>query len=261
MKLEQSDRCFRAQSDWWRGVEHPQSAGSGVLRAISGEYHETQRTSCRGWRTRNRLRALGDGGVTYSRSERIGRARLDDWLLARTGGFNLWFDTNTDDVVIEIPDYRKLDDVALNAIRHGMLSIYRREVGRGGLAGHGALVECGGKGFILSGPSGVGKLTCCERIQSPWKVLCDDQVLILRGVDGACRAHPFPTLSNYYEGRMPQQWNVESSVLLSGICFLERPMKMSWFRLVVEDPPATCMGSALSCSTQCGNKTPCQGTS
>jgi SynChlorMet cassette protein ScmC len=92
----------------------------------------------------------------------------------------------------------------------------------GGLPLHAALLECSGKGIVIAAPSGTGKSTCSRRVPRPWKVLCDDETLIVRDALGKYKAHPFPTWSEYIQGNSNRSWNVQQSVPLTGIFVLQQ---------------------------------------
>ncbi|MBN2465610.1 SynChlorMet cassette protein ScmC [candidate division WOR-3 bacterium] len=90
---------------------------------------------------------------------------------------------------------------------------------RGGLLLHGALAECKGAGYVLAGPSGVGKSTASDRLPLPHRSLCDDRTLVVRDSTGQYWAHPWPTWSQLQEGR-DSSWPVENAVPLRGMFFL-----------------------------------------
>jgi SynChlorMet cassette protein ScmC len=92
----------------------------------------------------------------------------------------------------------------------------------GGLAFHAGLVEYNGKGYLLAGPGDTGKSTCCRRIPSSWRALCDDESLAVVDPNGMYRTHPFPTWSDYILRNSDNSWDVQYSVPLAGIFFLEQ---------------------------------------
>jgi len=100
--------------------------------------------------------------------------------------------------------------------------VYRAAEALGGLRCHGALAECAGVGAMLLGPSGAGKSTICRAAHGPWRVLCDDECLIVRTPDAAYRAHPFPTWSNCLAPSHNASWPVPSHVPVGGLFFLEQ---------------------------------------
>ena len=93
---------------------------------------------------------------------------------------------------------------------------------RGGLLLHGALAECRGAGFLMAGPSGVGKSTASRRLPLPHRSLCDDRTLVVRDREGRYWGHPWPTWSQLRNGTPNASWSVEAPVLLQGIFFLRK---------------------------------------
>lgn len=130
--------------------------------------------------------------------------------------------------------------------------IYEQVMQTGGLPFHAALVEHHGRGVALAAPGGTGKSTCARRIPPPWTALCDDETLIVpvsgptphpshewnlaasslkprsgrplkwrRDEAGELyAAHPYPTWSEYLNGKSSQTWPVETAVPLTAICFI-----------------------------------------
>jgi SynChlorMet cassette protein ScmC len=107
-------------------------------------------------------------------------------------------------------------------MRHSLFPIYQRTQDSGGLPLHAALVERNGKGILLSAPANTGKSTCCRRLPSPWRALCDEETLIVRAGKKRYLAHPFPTWSDHLWRRSKKTWNVEKHVPLSAIFFLKQ---------------------------------------
>jgi SynChlorMet cassette protein ScmC len=95
----------------------------------------------------------------------------------------------------------------------------------GGLLVHGALAEWNGQGVILAGPGGVGKTTASKRLPHPWRSLSDDNTLIVKSPDGSYWAHPWPTWSQYRQGKMNGSWDVQAAVKLRLICMLTQNKK------------------------------------
>jgi SynChlorMet cassette protein ScmC len=109
----------------------------------------------------------------------------------------------------------------LQLIRLSHLLIKYAEV-RGAVLLHGALIERDGSGVILAGPGGAGKTTAARRLVSPWRPLCDDSTLVVCDQNGAFWAHPWPTWSCFLYGGTGGSWDVQYSVPLEGIFFLEQ---------------------------------------
>lgn len=105
---------------------------------------------------------------------------------------------------------------------HGLFPIYRQSVHKEGLAIHGALAELNGEGFLLVAPGGAGKSTCSRRFPDYWQPLCDDEALVVLNANNEYRVHPFPTWSDYLWKRARRTWDVQSSVPLKGLFFLEK---------------------------------------
>jgi SynChlorMet cassette protein ScmC len=103
--------------------------------------------------------------------------------------------------------------------------IYFRAMKSGGLPFHAALVERKGKGVLIAAPGGTGKSTCCRRIPRPWRALSDDLSLVVADKNGSCRAHPFPTWSDYLWRRSEPTWDVQRHLPLTAIFFLEQGTK------------------------------------
>lgn len=100
--------------------------------------------------------------------------------------------------------------------------IYLRVQDSGGLPFHAALVEQDGKGVLLAGPGGSGKSTSSRRLPRPWYALSDDQSLIVCNTRKRYLAHPIPTWSDYLWKHSEKTWNVQYSVPLTGVFFLEQ---------------------------------------
>ncbi len=100
--------------------------------------------------------------------------------------------------------------------------IYQKSIRSGGLPFHAALVELEGKGVLLAAQGGTGKSTCYRRFPHYWKPLCDDETLVVLDKQKKYRAHAFPTWSDYLVKRAANTWNVQYSVPLFGVFFVEQ---------------------------------------
>lgn len=112
----------------------------------------------------------------------------------------------------------------LKTFLHVLLPIYKHSIDKGGLPVHSGLAELNGSGVLLVAPSGTGKSTCCRRLPDHWLPLCDDQALVVLDQKNNYRVHPFPTLSDYLLKQTGITWNVQHSVPLAGIFFLEQAL-------------------------------------
>ncbi len=113
-------------------------------------------------------------------------------------------------------------DVQLMQMLRIASKIAREALVRGGLLLHGALAEYQGSGFIMVGPSGIGKSTASRRLPSPWLSLCDDMTLVVRDGKGRFWAHPWPTWSLFRCDGPGGSWAVEDAKPLRAVFFLDR---------------------------------------
>jgi len=100
--------------------------------------------------------------------------------------------------------------------------VVEHSLAKGGLLLHGALAVRDGLGFVLAGPSGVGKSTASRRLPLPWQPLSDDCVLVVRDRDGHYWAHPWPTWSLLRSRGPVKSWPVEEPVPLQALMFLNQ---------------------------------------
>ncbi len=116
------------------------------------------------------------------------------------------------------------DHVALNALWI-LLAIARDTEALGGLLVHGALAAREGIGVLLSGRSEEGKTTASRRLPPHWTSHSDDATLVIPGMDGQYRAHPWPTRGDVILGRHTSPWDVSRSLPLGAIFFLTKAEK------------------------------------
>lgn len=86
---------------------------------------------------------------------------------------------------------------------------------------HAGLAERNGKGILIAAPGGTGKSTCCRRLPKDWRVLSDDEVIIVLKLDNSPGAHPLPTWSNLIVGNARKSWASNDSVKVDAIFFIE----------------------------------------
>ncbi len=115
--------------------------------------------------------------------------------------------------------------------------LQRMLLSRGALLLHSALAVypdpvAGERGVLLAAAGGTGKSTAVSRLQSPWRALCDDAVLVAMESDfpePRWRAHPWPTWSRLLDGGPGGSWPVETSVSLGAVYFLNRD-NLEWIQ-------------------------------
>jgi SynChlorMet cassette protein ScmC len=146
------------------------------------------------------------------------------WKSRDLGAMRLWTHPLERDVVCEMePDAFHGIDVL--RMWFSVDIMHARAVSSGGLPLHAGLVAHNGRGLLLGGPGGVGKSTCCKRIPTPWRSLCDDETLVVVDAAGEYRGHPFPTWSDYLWGRPEKTWDVQDHLPINGIAFLKQAEK------------------------------------
>lgn len=106
------------------------------------------------------------------------------------------------------------------SMRQALFPVYQKTLSLGGLPLHAALFEINGKAVAVAGPSGAGKSTCSQRIPSPWRVLGDEEQLVVRVSDESYQTHPFPTWSRYIRHESERTWDIQYHVPLIGLFFL-----------------------------------------
>jgi SynChlorMet cassette protein ScmC len=151
----------------------------------------------------------------------LSRIPVEGWNVVDLMDVKLWSHPEVNDLLYEIEEDENRDWLFL-IMSLVIRLIYRKAVDHGGLALHAALIERDGIGIALAGSNGRGKSTCCKRIPSPWRALCDDHTLLLPSGSQRVLAHPFPTWSQLLGRGQIASWNVQQGVPLSAILFLEQ---------------------------------------
>jgi len=146
------------------------------------------------------------------------------WTVRDLGGLFLWSHPEAIDLICDLGPAEVYEEETTGMVRC-LSPIYHEAVLSGGLHLHAALLEYRGNGVLIAASSGKGKSTCCSRVNSPWRPICDDNVLVVIGEDGRFYAHPLPTWSEFFDRVSERTWRVESYLPLSAIFFLEQDMK------------------------------------
>jgi len=133
----------------------------------------------------------------------------------------IWTHPNILDIICEVKSQEGTEEEVL-AMRMALQPIYQRNQDSGGLPFHAALLEWNGFGVLLAASGSTGKSTCCCRLRSPWRALCDDEALVVRDNKKGYLVHPFPTWSDYFLNRSEQTWNVQRYLPMAAIFFLEQ---------------------------------------
>ncbi|NQU17175.1 MAG: SynChlorMet cassette protein ScmC, partial [Candidatus Saganbacteria bacterium] len=117
------------------------------------------------------------------------------------------------------------EELSIANLSRVLRMIYEKTVEAEGFPLHAAMIVKNNKAFLLSARRGTGKTTCCNRIPSPWNVICDDKTLIVKTSDNKYRVHPLPTQSNFYKNKLPKKWNIQKSYQLEAVYFIEQAVK------------------------------------
>lgn len=144
-----------------------------------------------------------------------------EWKVYENPSIRILYNEDSGNARCEIKDNSEnvLQYINMN---YSLMPIYSRSISFGGLPFHSGLAELNGKGVLFSATGSTGKSTCCRRLPNYWKPLCDDEMLVVLDKTGNYIAHPFPTWSDYTMERMANTWDVQYSVPLSAIFFLEQ---------------------------------------
>jgi SynChlorMet cassette protein ScmC len=152
-------------------------------------------------------------------SEQSGTNR--GWVVYDHNSLKIWCHESIPDVICEVCDH-SANDSDIVSMWHALQPIYQQAQNTGGLPLHGALLEIEGKGVVIAAPGDTGKSTCCRRVPVYWKPLCDDELLVVFDKERGYQAHPFPTWSDYLWKSSEKRWNVEYSVPMKAVFFLEQ---------------------------------------
>ncbi|MCP4575690.1 MAG: SynChlorMet cassette protein ScmC [Deltaproteobacteria bacterium] len=149
------------------------------------------------------------------------KAPADGWRCHDFNTLCAWYHDDNPDVTCTIKpfDYPEMETLAM---WNALYPLYVEIVHSGGLPLHAGLGELDGKGVIIAGPGDTGKSTCLSRLPEYWNPLCDDEALVVVDNETNFKAHPFPTWSDRLHRKSENTWNVQHSVPLSGIFFIEQ---------------------------------------
>lgn len=140
--------------------------------------------------------------------------------------FRAWYHAEQTVALIELnEDFLDHPEIQYIDMWSSLRLVHRQAVLRGGGPFHAAFGELDGRGVLISAAANTGKSTCYRRLPSPWKPLCDDQVLIACTQKGEIRAHPFPTWSDCLWGNATRAWDCHYSIPVAAILFLEQADK------------------------------------
>lgn len=161
------------------------------------------------------------------------------WNIYRQPSLALLHDECMQNFLCSIKSIDEQNEIKYANMWIALQSIYLKAIENGGIPLHAALIEYNGKGFLIAAEGDTGKTTCAKRLENIWTTLCDDEALVVLS-NGTYRVHPFPTWSDYAFRDSKKSLNVEYSLLLSAIFFLEQsdrdevlPMNISEAALMI----------------------------
>jgi SynChlorMet cassette protein ScmC len=142
------------------------------------------------------------------------------WEQSHQGLISFWSAPEGSNVVCEVLNspYRLL---AILSMAQALRPVYVKALSSGGMPVHGALVARGGRGVVIAGPNGAGKTTCCQRLPPPWRVLSDDETLLIDRNGEGYVAHPLPTWSRHFFSQSEHSCDLKQSVSLAAVFFLQ----------------------------------------
>jgi len=143
------------------------------------------------------------------------------WRPEDFGSVRLWYHQDIPDFLCELKSAKHYAS-EVQQMWYSMQGVYRALGERGGLPLHAALIKRDGAGVLLIAGTGIGKSTCCRRVEPPWNALADDLTVVIPAGDGTYFGHPMPTWSDHISGEWHKTWDVQRGVPLCGVFFLEQ---------------------------------------
>lgn len=152
-------------------------------------------------------------------THRLSRLLSEGWHESNLTVLRLWSRPQGTDLVCELLN-TTTRSLEILMMCESLQPIFDDVMHRGGIPLHAALVEHEGRGVLLAGSGGSGKSTCCRRLPSPWRVLCDDETLAIRCCGGGYTAHPLPTWNDMLVRELDHTWHVCTHVPLHSIVYV-----------------------------------------
>ncbi|MGB9597035.1 MAG: SynChlorMet cassette protein ScmC [Candidatus Poribacteria bacterium] len=147
---------------------------------------------------------------------------VNEWKVHNYNAFRIWHSLQSNNIILEYKSQEPSKDEKYIAMWSLLSFVFLKCLKIGALPTHSGLAEYKGKGVLFAASGGTGKSTTCRRLPSPWKVLCDDENLIMPDGNNKFKVHPFPTWGDYLWDRSKNKWDIHQSVPLSAIFFLSR---------------------------------------
>jgi SynChlorMet cassette protein ScmC len=145
------------------------------------------------------------------------------WDVFKSGSiFRVWHNDNSIEIFVEL-EVKHMDnkDIRIINMWNSLKPLFRYYTENGGGPMHAAFTGLDGKGILIAAPGNTGKTTSMSRLPDYYDKVSDDAVLIVKSKD-AYNVHPLPTWSDYHCNRKESTFNIQSSLPLKAIFFLEQ---------------------------------------
>ncbi len=147
-----------------------------------------------------------------------------EWEPYRSGrSFRVWHHSTVPEIFIELdPEFMDHESIRVINMWNSFKPLYEYYTKHGGGPVHAAFAGFEGKGILITAPGNTGKTTCISRLPAYWEALSDDTALVVNNAVGQYRVHPLPTWSDYLCNRKRTTFNLEYSLPLEAVYFLEQ---------------------------------------
>jgi len=152
------------------------------------------------------------------------RLPSDGWRHYGPKAIRFWHNAKSQDIICELSRARG-HEIEIVKMMLFFQAILKFSIEKGAIPIHAGLIKKAGKGFLLAAAGSTGKTTCCKRLPKRWEALSDDEALIVKDKKGIYVAHPLPTWSDNLSRHPCKPLNIQRSIPLAGIFFLEQARK------------------------------------
>jgi SynChlorMet cassette protein ScmC len=143
------------------------------------------------------------------------------WEFQEKNSVKVWTHVSLPDVFFEL---KGVSDHSINALHiiHALIPVVRHAQNSGGLLLNADLFDHEGKAALLSGIGKKEEINLMEQMPSSWKVLCERETLVIPNRENSYLAHPFPSWQQLLRADNKIMIEIEQSVPISALVFLER---------------------------------------
>lgn len=150
----------------------------------------------------------------------------EKWNMYKAGSiFRVWRHSKIAEIFIEL-EVKQIDNkyMRITSMWNSLSPLFRHYTENSGGPMHAAFAGFKGKGILIAAPGNTGKSTSISRLPDYYDKVSDDTVLIVKSKD-TYRCHAIPTWSDYISNRKKSTFDVQSSLPLKAIFFLEQADK------------------------------------